>query len=112
MIVIVALAGGLGALLRLLVDRAVSRLASGLGTFMVNVTGSFLLGWLVGSGLDDQLTHVLGTGLLGGYTTFSAASVDAVSAAREGGSVLRAVGHVMAMVVTCVLAAAAGVAVA
>ena len=49
-----------------------------LGTLVINVTGSFLLGLLTAltvghAGLADLQT-VLGVGLLGGYTTFSAAS--------------------------------------
>ena len=41
------------------------------GTLAVNVTGSFALGVLVGLSVTGDLMLVLGTGLLGGYTTFS-----------------------------------------
>lgn len=82
----IALAGGVGAALRLFVDGAVRAALparwSSLATLVVNVTGSFLLGLLTGlaasSGLDRAWLLVLGGGLLGGYTTFSTASVEAV----------------------------------
>jgi len=64
----VALLGGAGALLRFLLDAAVServRRDLPLGTLAVNVSGAFALG-AIGAG------HLLaGTALLGSYTTFS-----------------------------------------
>ena len=59
--------GGVGAVARFVVDRAVSdRVGTGFpwGTLVVNATGSFALG-LVGTSM------LVGTGLLGAYTTFS-----------------------------------------
>jgi CrcB protein len=41
------------------------------GTFVVNLTGGFVLGALTGLGVTGDALFVLGTGLLGGYTTFS-----------------------------------------
>jgi CrcB protein len=82
--VLLALAGGVGAALRFVVDGAV-RQAVGTrwpwGTALINVSGSFLLGLLTGlagRGMPPELLLVLGTGLLGGYTTFSTASVETV----------------------------------
>ena len=80
---LVALAGGLGAVVRFLVDAAVGgrarRFGMPLGTVVVNVTGSFLLGLLTGwwatHTADPGVRLVLGTGFLGGYTTISTASV-------------------------------------
>jgi CrcB protein len=79
------LAGGLGAGLRYVVDTAVkSRDRTGFpwGTMVINVSGSFALGLLTGLA-SAQLVGapwltVLGVGLLGGYTTFSTASVGSV----------------------------------
>jgi fluoride exporter len=71
---LVTLAGGAGALLRVLVGRAVTRRTGGplaVGTFAVNVTGAFALGILAGLAPDEEATLILGAGLLGGYTTFS-----------------------------------------
>ena len=82
-----ALGGGLGAALRYAVDVAVSsrwRRTFPLGTFLINVTGSLLLGVLVGLGSGPAALALVGTGVLGGYTTFSTASVDAVRLVRSG----------------------------
>lgn len=111
MIVLVALAGGIGAVLRFVVESMTSsvRAAVPLGTFVVNVTGSFLLGLLVATtGADSDLRAVVGTGLLGGYTTFSAASLEAVLLARVGGprALSLATMHAAAML-ACALGAAA-----
>jgi CrcB protein len=91
MIVLLALAGGVGAVARFLLDTAArARLGeeSPTGIVVVNITGSFALGLLtglVGAGAaPGDLLPVLGTGLLGGYTTFSTAMVDAVTMLGAG----------------------------
>lgn len=83
---IVFLGGGLGAMLRHAVNLGAARwLGMGFpaGTLMVNVTGSFLIGVLAGyfafkADAPQAWRLFLVTGLLGGYTTFSAFSLDAV----------------------------------
>ena len=40
-------------------------------TLLVNLTGAFALGCLVGSDIGAPMTTIVGTGLLGAYTTFS-----------------------------------------
>lgn len=80
-----ALAGGVGAVLRYLVDLGVARLAGRRfpwGILLVNLTGSFALG-LVTTALPDD-AFLLGAGLLGGYTTFSTAMLDTVALWRDG----------------------------
>ena len=79
----VALAGALGALARYGVHGLVqSRVASQFpfGTVVVNVTGSFVLGLVVGlatyQGLDADVRTVVGTGFIGAYTTFSSFSYE------------------------------------
>jgi fluoride exporter len=47
-----------------------------LGTFVVNLTGGFLLGFLTGLSVTGDALLVFGTGLLGGYTTFSTWMVE------------------------------------
>ena len=41
------------------------------GTLAVNLSGSLALGWMFGRGIGGDTAFVLGTGLLGSYTTFS-----------------------------------------
>lgn len=80
-----ALAGGVGAALRYLVDLGVARGAGRRfpwGIFVVNLSGSFALGFLT-TALPDQ-AFLLGAGLLGGYTTFSTAMLDTVALWRDG----------------------------
>ncbi len=76
---LLALAGGLGAGTRYGVDLWVRpRVSTRLpwSTLLINLTGSFALGLLVGLGTSDTWCTILGTGFLGGYTTFSTASVE------------------------------------
>ena len=80
-----ALAGGVGAVLRYLVDLGVARLAGRRfpwGILLVNLSGSFALG-VVTTALPDA-AFLLGAGLLGGYTTFSTAMLDTVALWRDG----------------------------
>jgi CrcB protein len=75
----VAFFGALGAAARFGVDSVVStRLPSDfpLGTLVVNLTGSFALGVLVGASVPHRIAFLLGTGFTGGYTTFSTWMVE------------------------------------
>lgn len=87
--VLVAVAGGLGAAGRFAIDGIVrSRLAMSfpLGTMIINLSGSLLLGLLAGlvtAGLPNQVQILAGTGFLGGYTTFSSASVETLRLIQE-----------------------------
>ncbi|SMF78807.1 fluoride efflux transporter CrcB [Allosphingosinicella indica] len=84
--------GGLGAVLRYIVGRGAIALfgpAWPVGTFAVNVIGSvalgLLAGWFVGRGIEDEpIRLLLATGFLGGFTTFSAFSLDAVLLWQRG----------------------------
>ena len=83
----VAVLGALGAVARFRVDSAVSsRLPSDfpLGTLVVNVSGSFALGILVGASLAGDALLVLGTGLMGSYTTFSTWMTESVRLGESG----------------------------
>lgn len=76
----VGVLGALGAYARFHVGGAVTARRPSdfpFGTFVVNLTGSFALGVLVGVSAGDTVLLVLGTGLLGGYTTFSTWMVEA-----------------------------------
>jgi CrcB protein len=87
----VAVAGGLGAVCRFLLDSAITarrRIDYPVGTMVVNLSGSLLLGILTGVALGHALAPewaaIVGAGFFGGYTTFSTASLDTVQLAREG----------------------------
>ena len=110
----VAIAGGIGAALRFVVDGIVRQHTSGgfpMATMVVNVSGSLILGLLTGLALAGLLPApwpaVVGTGLLGGYTTFSTASVETVRLAEQGRR-LAALVNGVGMLLLCVLVAAAG----
>ena len=86
-ILIVFLGGGFGAVCRYLFGVGVVRLSGPtngpLTTFMINVLGSLLMGVLVGAlarntGVSDRWRLALGVGVLGGFTTFSSFSLEAV----------------------------------
>lgn len=85
-IIYVALGGALGASGRHLVDQwALRNMGTGFpwGTFIVNVVGSLvmgiLIGWLMTKHGGQNLKLFLATGFLGGFTTFSAFSLDAIT---------------------------------
>lgn len=86
----VALGGAIGASARYMTNLAALRLAGPgfpWGTLAVNVAGSFLMGVLVGllAQRDAQrLAPFLMTGVLGGFTTFSAFSLDALTLWERG----------------------------
>lgn len=70
----VVLLGGVGAVLRLIVDRAISARAGRAfpyGTLVVNLSGALLLGLLTGLALDQRAALLAGTAAVGSYTTFS-----------------------------------------
>lgn len=70
----VLVAGGVGAVLRFLVDRTVARRAARafpFGTLVVNLSGAVLLGLISGLALSPELALLTGTALVGSYTTFS-----------------------------------------
>lgn len=117
-ILLLGLAGGLGAGTRFVVDglvRSKIRTALPVGTIAINVTGSLLLGLVAGAVIVHaapvELQAIAGTGFLGGYTTFSTASFETVrliQSRRTGLALLNGIGTAVA----AVGAAAAGLALA
>jgi CrcB protein len=111
--VALAFAGGLGAAARFVLDGLLQSRATSypLGTLVINVSGSFLLGLVTGLALSAlvpaEALSIVGSGFLGGYTTFSTASVESVRLiqARRYGVALT---HSVGMLVLGVLASAAG----
>ena len=81
----IAVAGGVGAVCRFVLDGLLTSLSEAdfpWPTVLINITGSLLLGLITGFAVSGLLSEawrlVLGTGFLGGYTTFSTASVDTI----------------------------------
>lgn len=111
-IVWVGLAGSVGAVARFYLDGTIrGRVASRVpvGTIVINLAGSLLLGVLTGMVVFHHviptLTLVAGTGFCGGFTTFSTASFETVRLLQLGE--LAAVGINLAVTVGGTLAAAA-----
>lgn len=111
---LVALGGLVGAPSRYLLDRAVTtRIASDMpwGTFLVNISGSFVLGVLTGLALAGRLPAgdkaLLATGFCGAYTTFSTFTFETIRLIEDG-RVLDAIGSVALSVAVGLGAAAAG----
>ena len=84
-------AGGLGAVARFVLDGVIRSRTRGplpLGTMTINISGSLLLGFLTGlvlaAAVPASSGAVLGTGFLGGYTTFSTASSETVRLLQAG----------------------------
>jgi fluoride exporter len=95
-VLLVALGAAVGAPLRYLTDRLVqARFGSAFpwGTLTVNVTGSLLLGFLVGLPAAPAVAALLGTGFCGALTTYSTFSWETLTLAR-GDVPVRAVANV------------------
>ena len=117
---IVFLGGGIGAALRHGVNLLSARflgLAFPFATAFENVSGSLLVGLIAGyfalraTGVPQHLQLFLTTGILGGYTTFSAFSLDAVLLYERGALGLAAL-YVLVSVVLSIAGLVAGLALA
>jgi CrcB protein len=107
---LVAVGGAVGAVMRYWLSIAVARIAGvafPVGTLIVNVLGCLAMGVLfaviVERGQPAAWRALLMSGLLGGFTTFSAFSIETVSL-FESGEVGKAVTYVLASVIVCIVA--------
>ncbi|WP_246660859.1 fluoride efflux transporter CrcB [Tardiphaga sp. vice154] len=115
--VLVFVGGGLGSTLRHTVNMAAGRAlgtAFPWGTFLINITGSTIMGLIAGylafKGEASQPWRLfLMTGILGGYTTFSAFSLDA-ALLYERGETMMALLYVLGSVVLAIAGLFAGLA--
>jgi CrcB protein len=119
-VLLVFAGGAIGTTVRYLLTLAVPPvLGLPVITFVINVTGAFVLGWLLEAlalrGPDEgrrrDLRLFAGTGILGGYTTYSAFAVDTdglLVAANAGGGLL----YAAATVIVGAAATVAGIAAA
>lgn len=114
----VALGGALGAVLRYLTGIGLIRLFGHtpmpLGVLTVNIAGSFAMGLFITAAAHRGLTHLsplVATGILGGFTTFSAFSLEAVTLYERGALGLAAL-YVLANVTLSIAALFVGMALA
>lgn len=114
---IVFAGGGLGAVIRHFVNQLVTRLAGldfPLGVMLINISGSFIMGlaaaffaFKADASWSQPVRLFITTGILGGYTTFSAFSLD-VALLWERGEPLQALLYVLGSVVLSVVGLFAG----
>ena len=110
---LVFLGAGIGGTLRHGVNLAASRLGSSFpwGTLTINIVGSILMGlvagWFAVRGDSVQARLFIATGVLGGFTTFSTFSLDAVSMYERGETGAAAV-YALASVVAALAGLVAG----
>jgi fluoride exporter len=115
--ILVFVGGGLGASLRHTINMACARCmgtAFPWGTFIINITGSTVMGLIAGylafkSGASQHWRLFLMTGVLGGYTTFSAFSLD-TALLYERGEIGLALAYVLGSVVISIAGLFAGLA--
>ena len=119
MIWLVALGGALGSVSRFLLGPAIQRALNAtfrVGTLLINVLGSLILGFLLGlaaEGVDvsPETRAFVAVGFCGGFTTFSTFSYEAIRLLEDGeGS--RAALYILASVVLSLAAAFVGLAAA
>lgn len=116
MIWYIALGSALGGVLRYLLGGLIQRATSGtfpIGTLVINITGSFLLGLLYRYSTDSaaitpEVRAMLTIGLCGGYTTFSTFSYETVRL-LEDGEIGRALAYIGLSVVFAVAATMLGI---
>lgn len=106
--------GGIGAGARYLLDGAIIRGrkdAFPLGILVVNIVGSFLLGLLTGvPQVSPAWLAIVGTGVLGGFTTFSTVAVETVLLAQRRRRDWAWV-NLLGTFLVCLVAAAVGLAI-
>jgi CrcB protein len=83
------------------------------GTLIVNVTGSFLMGFLSvylfeKFGPSNELRSFILVGILGGYTTFSSFSLDAIGLLSEG-KTLAGCSYILLSVMLCLMGTLVGI---
>lgn len=89
-VLLIFLGGGAGSVLRFLVSKNLNPLTGlPLGTFLVNILGSLIIGLILGLGIKQELlspnaTLLLATGFCGGFTTFSAFSFENQALLKAG----------------------------
>jgi len=109
-LLLVVIGGGIGAGIRHLTNMGALRLVGPnypWGTIVINIVGSFVMGLFIAMlarrGGSNELRLFVATGILGGFTTFSAFSLD-FATLWERGATLPAFGYALASVIGAILA--------
>ncbi len=106
----VVLVGGIGSVLRFVIDRAVARRVARpfpFGTLAVNISGAALLGFLGGLALSKDAALLAGTAFVGAYTTFSTWMLETQRLGEER-QVISALANIVVSVVLGIAAAVLG----
>ncbi|MFN3196740.1 MAG: fluoride efflux transporter CrcB [Chlorobiota bacterium] len=113
-LILVFIGGGLGATLRYLINNFATDQISinsehnfPFGTFIANILGSLIIGFVVGLFeneifTNEQLRLFIIVGLLGGFTTFSSFSLEIVNMAQSG-SYMVAVGYILSSIIIAII---------
>ena len=112
---LVSIGGMIGSLARYELSGVVQRLTDSpfpIGTLVVNITGSFILGFVMALSLERgaisaETRILLGAGFCGGFTTMSTFAYETMALGRQGDWTF-AIGNVILTLVTCLGAAWAG----
>ena len=109
-LLLVVVGGGIGAGIRHLTNMGALRLAGPnfpWGTMAINIVGSFAMGLFIAvlarRGGSNELRLFVATGILGGFTTFSAFSLD-FATLWERGATLPALAYALASVIGAIIA--------
>lgn len=116
MLIWIALGGAAGSVTRYLLGGAVQRTAAisfPVGTLAVNIAGCFVVGLLTQHFMNTQTSQLMRaaliTGFCGGFTTFSAFSIETVGLV-EGGEYEKAAAYIVMSVTLALLATIGGIA--
>ncbi len=118
-IIFVFLGGGIGSVLRYLTNITFGKTilcqncAIPLATFLVNVAGSFLLGFLYAFfiqklNVQSHLKLAVTVGFCGGLTTFSTFSVESYNLLKNG-EIIAGLGYILSSVIVCIIITGIGI---
>ena len=118
-IISVFIGGGIGSLIRYLINITLGKTtlfancSLPLATFSVNIAGSFLLGFIYAlisqkTGFSPALKLALSVGFCGGLTTFSTFSIETLNLLKNG-EFLTGIGYIFTSVIVCLVMSAIGI---
>ena len=108
-LILAGIGGGIGSMLRLLIAIASKQSGFPLGTLLVNILGSFAIGIIIACSMKDSFVTAdwktfLATGICGGFTTFSAFSMENLQMFQEG-KIMQALLYIIISLVAGITAA-------